>query len=261
MKVVILCGGQGYRLKEETEFKPKPMIYIGDHPILWHIMKIYEHFGYRDFIIALGYKGDMIKNYFLNHKYYSHDFTLTSHGTVKIHWRTQREKDKFKITFVDTGQETLTSGRVLKLKSYLKPDRQFLLTYGDGLGDVDIRSVIKYHRRLKRQHRRLLGTIIGVHPVSKWGLVEVSPTGLIKKFQEKPRLNQYVNGGFMILETSILNHMRPDEQVETTLERLTPTHPLGLYIHRGFWYAMDTYRDMEVLNQMWLNHPQWKVWS
>src|SRR3989344_6257297 len=112
MKVVILCGGQGYRLKEETEFKPKPMIYIGDHPILWHIMKIYSHFGYHDFIIALGYKGEMIKDYFLNHKYYSHDFTLdTKTGTTTIYWRTQRKRDDFKITFVDTGQETLTSGR------------------------------------------------------------------------------------------------------------------------------------------------------
>jgi len=225
-------------------------------------MKIYSHFGYHDFIIALGYKGEMIKDYFLNHKYYSHDFTLdTKTGTTTIYWRTQRKRDDFKITFVDTGQETLTSGRVLKLKSYLKDEPQFLLTYGDGLGDVDIRAVVKYHRRLKRLHRRFLATIIGVHPVSKWGLVEVSPTGLIKRFQEKPRLNQYVNGGFMVLETAILKHFRADEQVETSLERIAPTYPLGLYVHKGFWYAMDTYRDMEVLNQMWRANPKWKIWS
>lgn len=260
MKTVILCGGAGYRLREETEFKPKPMIKIGNHPILWHIMKIYSHYGYNDFLIALGYKSDMIKDYFLNHKYYSHDFSLnTKTGTSRIHWKTRRETDDFKITFVDTGEETLTSGRVLKLKSYLKNQKQFLLTYGDGVGNVDIKAVIRFHNQLKRR-RQILATTIGVHPVSKWGLVKVNRRGIISKFQEKPRLNQYVNGGFMVLETSILKHFRENEQVETSLERLAPTGKLGMYTHPGFWHAMDTYRDMEELNYMWHHQPQWKIW-
>lgn len=261
MKTVILCGGTGYRLKEETEFLPKPMIKIGPHPILWHIMKIYSHYGYNDFLIALGYKGDMIKDYFLNHKYYSHDFTLnTKIGSSQIHWRTQRERDNFKITFVDTGQDTLTAGRMLRLKPYLNHESQFLLTYGDGVGDVNIKAVVKFHREMKRRHH-VIGTIIGVHPLSKWGLIKADKDNLIKLFQEKPRLNQYVNGGFMVLEKAILKEFRDDEQVETTLERIAASQKLALYIHNKFWYAMDTYRDMDVLNKMWTNSPQWKIWK
>lgn len=261
MKTVILSGGQGYRLKEETEFKPKPMVRVGDHPILWHIMKIYEHHGFNDFVIALGYKGEMIKDYFLNHKYYAHDFTLnTKSGTTQTYWHTQRKRDNFKITFVDTGENTLTAGRVLRLKPYLHKDPRFMVTYGDGVGDIDIKAVVKYHQHMKRKHK-VIATIVGVHPTSKWGLVEIDKRGLIKRFQEKPRLNQYVNGGFTVMEKSIFRHLKPDEQVESSLERLAPTGKLALYIHPGFWYAMDTYRDMQILNEMWESNPKWKVWQ
>lgn len=262
MKTIILCGGTGYRLKEETEFKPKPMIKIGNYPILWHIMKIYSHYGYNDFLIALGYKGDMIKDYFLNHKYYSHDFTLnTQTGATKVHWRTQRERDNFKITFVDTGLETLTAGRVLQLLPYLNHQTEFMLTYGDGVGDVNIKDVVKFHHRLKRQHH-IIGTIVGVQPVTKWGLIKSNKDHLINEFKEKPPLSQFVNGGFMILEKKILKYFRADEQVETSLERVVAQNQkLGLYVHTKFWYAMDTYKDMEVLNQMWRTDPKWKVWS
>lgn len=262
MKTIILCGGTGYRLREETEFKPKPMIKIGNYPILWHIMKIYSHYGYNDFLIALGYKGDMIKDYFLNHKYYSHDFTLdTKTGLTRTHWRTQRERDNFKITFVDTGLETLTAGRVLKLMPYLKGEARFMLTYGDGVGDVNIKDVVKFHQKLK-QRQRVIGTIVGVQPVTKWGLIQANKDHIINKFKEKPPLSQYVNGGFMVLEKKILQHFRPNEQVETSLERVVAQkQKLGLYIHDKFWHAMDTYKDMEELNHIWNTYHYWKVWS
>lgn len=260
MKTVILCGGQGYRLKEETDLKPKPMIRIGPHPILWHIMKIYEHFGYNDFLIALGYKGNMIKDYFLNHKYYAHDFTLnTKTGTTRTYWHTQRQPDNFKITFVDTGENTLTAGRLLRLKPYLQKSHRFMITYGDGVGDVNIKAVVKYHQQMRKKYK-VMATIIGVHPISKWGLVEVNKQGLIKRFQEKPRLDQFVNGGFTVMESSFFQHLRADEQIETTMERIASLGKIALYPHKGFWYAMDTYRDMEVLNQMWADKPRWKVW-
>ncbi len=261
MKAIILSGGKGYRLKEETEFLPKPMIRVGGYPILWHIMKIYNHFGYRDFIIALGYKGNMIKEYFLNHKYYSHDFTLdTKTGLTKTHWRTQRERDNFKITFVDTGIETLTAERVLRLKAYLKKDQQFMLTYGDGVSDVNIKEVVTFHNQMKRQHN-IIATIVGVRPVTKWGMIKISSDQIINYFQEKPQLNQYVNGGFMVMEKRILKYFKAGEQVETALERISQKHKIALYIHKGFWHAMDTYKDMEELNEMWENSPQWKIWQ
>lgn len=261
MKTVILCGGQGYRLKEETDFKPKPMIRIGSHPILWHIMKIYEHFGFNDFLIALGYKGEMIKDYFLNHHYYSHDFSLnTKTGATRTYWHTQRKRDNFKITFVDTGEETLTAGRLLRLKSYLHDAPRFLITYGDGVGDVDIKAVVKFHHQMQKKHR-IIATLIGVYPTSRWGLVEVDKQGLIKRFQEKPRLHQFVNGGFTVMEKSFFKYLREDEQIETTMERIAPSGKIALYPHRGFWYAMDTYRDMQILNDMWQSDPKWKVWQ
>lgn len=261
MKTIILCGGRGYRLKEETEFTPKPMIKIGSFPILWHIMKIYGHFGFNDFIIALGYKGEMIKQYFVNHKYYCHDFTLdTNTGVSRVHWRTQRQKDKFKITFVDTGESTLTSGRVMQVDKYLKQDKKFMLTYGDGVTDLNIKQLLYFHNQQKKQHK-VLGTITGVHPISKWGLVKTNKDQIISRFQEKPKLNQFVNGGFMVLERRFIKLLKPNEQIENSLERISAKHKFALFPHRGFWYAMDTYQNLKTLNQMWDSKPQWKIWD
>src|SRR3990167_8925387 len=171
MKVIILSGGIGYRLKEETEFKPKPMVLIGNKPILWHIMKIFSHFGFNEFVIALGYKGEYIKDYFLNQKYYAHDFTLfTKTGFVKVHQTplSEIQADDFKITFVDTGQETLPGERILRIKDYIpKTDEHFLVTYGDGVGDIDLTKLLTFHIKHKK-----IGTITGVHPRSKYGLVQ-----------------------------------------------------------------------------------------
>lgn len=257
MKTVILCGGRGYRLKEETEFKPKPMITIGGKPILWHIMKIYTYFGFNEFIIALGYKGDYIKDYFLNQKYFAHNFTLyIKSGYAKIYRDHQGGKtvDDFKITFVDTGLDSLTGERVRRLRHYLKNER-FMLTYGDGVSDVDIRAIVKFH-----QKKKVIGTITGVHPRMRWGIVRRDKDNLVTRFRQKPVLNEYVNGGFMVFEPAFFDYLRPNEMIEKALERLSKRRELAIYVYDGFWHMMDTYKDMDELNKMWEENAPWKVW-
>jgi glucose-1-phosphate cytidylyltransferase len=197
MKTVILSGGLGYRLKEETEFKPKPMVQIGGKPILWHIMKIYSHYGFNEFIIALGYKGDYIKQYFLNQQNMIHNFTLdTSTGDTEV-YKSNHNMTDFKITFVNTGEETLPGERILKIKEYIpKEDEDFMVTYGDGVSDVDIKEVVAFHKKQKT-----IGTVTGVHPRSKWGLLAVGNNNIATSFIEKPVLKkEWVNGGFMIFK-------------------------------------------------------------
>ncbi len=253
--VVIFCGGQGTRMKEETEFRPKPMVTVGEKPILWHIMKIYSHYGFRDFVIALGYKGDFIKNYFLNEEYLAHDFSINvKTGKKTIYRQSIKKHEDFNITFVDTGLETLTAERLLRIKKYLKTDI-FMATYGDGVGDINIKQLLSYFKS-----KNLMGVITGVHPKSKWGLVETSKDNIIKRFVQKPLLNQYVNGGFMVFKKTIFKFLKPDEAIETTLERLVKMKQLAVYIHTGFWSAVDTYQDLEELNKQWRNNPQWKIW-
>ncbi|HUD19808.1 MAG TPA: sugar phosphate nucleotidyltransferase [Patescibacteria group bacterium] len=259
MKTVILCGGIGYRLKEETEFKPKPMVLIGNKPILWHIMKIYSHFGFNEFIIALGYKGDYIKDYFLNQKYFLHDFTLhTKSGRTHIHRASAGEGiDDFTITFVDTGQETLTGERILRVRDYIpKEDEDFMVTYGDGLGDVDIKKLVAFHRK-----HNLVGTITGVHPRSRFGQVRIDEKNGVTQFVEKPSLREWVNGGYMIFKKKFFDYIRPGEFDHAALHRLVKNHELSLYVHNGFWHAMDTYADVTNLNTFWKTGPQWKVWK
>lgn len=257
MKVIILCGGIGYRLKEETEFKPKPMVNIGGKPILWHIMKIYSHFGFKEFILALGYKGDHIKDYFLNQKYFTHDFTLfTKTGSTKIHRDSEKIIDDFKITFVDTGEETPPGERILKIKEFIPPqDTDFMVTYGDGVADLDIKNLLKFHRQKGK-----IGTITGVHPRSKYGLLHGSRKGVVKKFIEKPSLKQWVNGGFMVFRKDFFRFIKEGEFEHAGLKRLVRKGELALYIHEGFWHCMDTYNDVDSLNHLWQENPQWKIW-
>lgn len=259
MKTIILCGGLGYRLKEETEFKPKPMVRVGGKPILWHIMKIYAHYGFNDFIIALGYKGDMIKEYFINEQQYAHNFTLnTKNGKTKI-YKKYKNMDNFKITFIDTGQETLPGERILRLKEYIpKEDQNFMVTYGDGVGNVDLNKLIKFHTK-----QGTVGTIIGVRPRSKYGLITLDPKNqtIINSFVEKPVLKEWVNGGFMVFKKKFFKYLRPGEMEWDALKRLTLEEQLSLYKHEGFWHSMDTYPDVENLNKLWLDNPEWKVWQ
>lgn len=260
MKTIILCGGIGYRLKEETEFKPKPMVLIGNKPILWHIMKIYAHYGFNEFIVALGYKGDYIKDYFLNQKYFIHDFTLhTKSGYAKIHRDIGDGKllDDFKITFVDTGSETLPGERILRVREYIpKDDESFMVTYGDGVGDIDIGRLIKFHTKSKT-----IGTATGVHPRSKYGLLKIGKNKTVSEFREKPVLKDWINGGFMVFQKNVFNYLKPGETEHPALGRLAREKQLSLYIHEGFWHSMDTYTDMEQLNKLWEEDPKWKVWK
>lgn len=262
MKTVILCGGMGTRLKEETEFKPKPMVTIGGKPILWHIMKIYAHHGYNEFIIALGYKGEMIKEYFLNQKYFTNDFTLeTKTGETQLHialQNNQKENEDFKITFVDTGQESLTGERLRRLRKYLNGER-FMCTYGDGVANINLNHLIEFHEK-----KKVMGTIAGVHPHSRWGLVKIDQNQLATEFRQKPNLKkEVVNGGFMVLENEFIDYIEEGEMIEAGFERLVKEKQLAVYNHDDFWFAMDTYQDLEQLNKLWNNekNPPWKVWE
>lgn len=258
MKTVILCGGIGYRLKEETEFKPKPMVQIGGKPILWHIMKIYAHYGFNEFIIALGYKGDYIKDYFLNEKNMIHDFTLnTSTGDTKIYKNNNGNSDNFNITFVNTGEETLPGERILRIKNYIsEDDENFMVTYGDGVSDINIKDLVKFH-----QKQKTIGTVTGVHPRSKYGLLRVNSEGLVSRFIEKPVLNEWVNGGFMIFKRDFFEYLKPGEFEHDALKRLIEKKQLSTFVHEGFWHSMDTYPDVDNLNRLWREDPKWKVWE
>jgi len=259
MKTIILCGGIGYRLKEETEFKPKPMVQIGGKPILWHIMKIYSHYGFNEFIIALGYKGEYIKDYFLNQKYFIHDFTLhTKTGATRIHRNNSgKVMDDFKITFVDTGQETQPGERILLVKDYIpKDDDMFMVTYGDGVANININSLVAFHKK-----QGTLGTITGVYPKSKYGLVRMTKENIVTRFVEKPILKDWTNGGFMVFKREFFDYIRQGELEHPALERLIKKRQLSLYTHNGFWHCMDTYSDVENLNKFWQASPQWKVWN
>ncbi|MGD9129860.1 MAG: sugar phosphate nucleotidyltransferase [Candidatus Woesebacteria bacterium] len=258
MKTIILCGGTGTRLKEETEFKPKPMVYVGSKPILWHIMKIYAHYGFNEFILALGYKADYIKDFFLNQKAFTSDFILnTKTYRKKFYLENRREVDDFKITFVDTGLETLPGERILRCQKYIpKRDKYFMVTYGDGVTDLNIRELVKFHKKQKT-----IGTITGVHPRTKYGLVYTGKNNFVKKFKEKPVLSDWVNGGFMVFNKKAFEFFRPGEIEHPALVRLAKKQQLSLFQHQGFWFAVDTYKELEDLNRIWnKNRASWKMW-
>lgn len=259
MKVVILCGGYGTRLKEETEFKPKPMVYVGNKPLIWHIMKIYAHYGFNEFVLALGYKADYIKEFFLNQKAFTSDFFLdtTTHEST-FYLSDRKEVDNFKITFVDTGLDTLPGERILKCKKYIpESDQDFMVTYGDGVTDLDITKALAFHYKQNK-----IGTIAGVHPRSKYGLVNVSAKGMVTSFQEKPVLSDWVNGGYMIFKREFLDYLKKGETEHPALTRLVDKNQLALYKHDGFWYAVDTYKELEDLQAIWDSKKiPWKVWS
>lgn len=258
MKTIILSGGLGYRLKEETEFKPKPMVLVGDKPILWHIMKIYSHYGFNDFIIALGYKGDYIKEYFLNQKYFANDFSLqTKTGSTKIFKKNPNSNtDEFTITFVNTGQNTLPGERILRLKEFIpEKDENFMVTYGDGVSNVNIKDVVAFHKK-----QNTIGTLTGVHPRSKYGLLSMNQDNIATKFTEKPVLKEWVNGGFMVFKREFFDYLKPGEMEHEGIKRLIAKRQLSIHVHEGFWHSMDTYPDVENLNKLWQQNPEWKVW-
>lgn len=259
MKTIILCGGLGYRLKEETEFKPKPMVLVGGKPILWHIMKMYSYYGFNDFLIALGYKGNLIKEYFLNQKYFSHDFSLSTKSGATTIYRNKlnSDADNFHITFVDSGESTLPGERILRMKKYIpKNDQNFMVTYGDGVADINLKKLVAFHKK-----QNTLGTVTGVHPRSKYGLLSVNKNRKVHSFTEKPVLVDWVNGGFMVFKRKALSYFKENEMEHEGLKRLITQKQLSLYIHDKFWFAVDTYKELEDLNEMWSkNEAPWKIW-
>lgn len=259
MKTIILCGGTGTRLKEETEFKPKPMVLVGNKPILWHIMKTYAHYGYNEFVLALGYKANFIKQYFLNQKAYNSDFTLETKTHKEVFYLQNRnEVDDFKITFVDTGVDTEPGERILRCQEYIpKTDKSFMVTYGDGVTNLNIKKLVDFHKK-----QDTVGVITGVHPRSKYGLVSVDKTQKVNKFIEKPVLTDWVNGGYMVFKREFFDYLKVGETEHPALQRLAREKQLSLFSHEDFWFCMDTYKEVEQLNKYWggENAP-WKVWK
>jgi len=255
--VVILCGGRGTRLKEETEWRPKPMVSIGERPILWHIMKIYAHYGFNNFILCLGYKGEMIKDFFLNYNMRNSDICVEL-GSKKITKLTNgHAEDNWSVTLVDTGLEAMTGGRLKIASQYIKTD-DFLLTYGDGVANVDINALVEFH-----QQQGKLGTVTAVRPSSRYGEIAIQ-NGIAVDFIEKPQTHEgWINGGFFVLNRKVLDLIAGEETIfeKEPMHKLVKMGELAVYQHDGFWQCMDTYREMEMLNNLWHSHQApWSVW-
>lgn len=255
MKLVILAGGFGTRISEESHLKPKPMIEIGGRPILWHIMKMYHHYGVDEFIICLGYKGYVIKEYFANYFLHMSDVTFDMSGNkLTVH---DQHCEKWKVTLVDTGEGTMTGGRLKRVQKYLG-DGTFFFTYGDGLSNVDIGKLLEFHKTSGKK-----ATLTAVQPPGRYGAV-ILDGNEVSNFQEKPRGdNAWINGGFFVLEPSAVDYIDGDScsWEGTSLARLAKEKNLAAYKHYGFWQPMDTLRDKNQLEQMWQNNSPWKVWE
>lgn len=257
LDVVILCGGLGTRLREETEFKPKPMVEIGGRPILWHIMKHYYHFGARNFILCLGYRGDAIRDYFLNYKSYNSDIAVDfAAGTVET--LSNGYDENWRVVLAETGAETLTGSRIVRALKYVRGET-FFATYGDGVANVDLDGLLAHHVQSRRA-----ATVTAVRPSSRYGELAIDG-GRVTSFHEKPQVDDgWINGGFFVFQKRAFDRLRPDENVtleEAVLETLATETQLAVYKHRNFWQCMDTYREMKLLNDMWESgRAPWQVW-
>lgn len=257
MKTVILCGGMGMRLREETEYRPKPLVQIGSRPILWHIMKNYAHYGHKDFVLALGYRGWMIKEYFLNYDAMNNDFTVRLGDMPSVKYLDSHGEQDYLVTLAETGLTTNTGGRLRRLARHLDGDT-FLLTYGDGLADVDMEALLAFHKK----HGKL-ATVTGVRVKSRYGILALDDAGAVERFAEKPQLGDWSSAGFFVLNKKVLDYIDADDSVfeEAPLQRLTADGQLAAYQHTGCFYTMDTYREYVALNEMWeRGEAPWKVW-
>jgi glucose-1-phosphate cytidylyltransferase len=257
MKVVILCGGLGTRLREETEFRPKPLVDIGGRPILWHIMKLYAHHGFHDFVLCLGYRGDMIKEYFLNYEAMTNDFTICLGKKSQLHYNDHHEEQDFRVTLAETGAESMTGGRLKRIQRYVTDDR-FMLTYGDGVGDVDINKLMAFHE----SHGKL-ATVTTFRPLSRFGILNIDSGNQVQNFIEKPKSDAWASAGFFVFERKIFDYLDGDQCIleREPLERLAHDGQLMSYQHDGFFYAMDTFREYQLLNDLWKSgEAPWKVW-
>lgn len=257
MKVVIFAGGMGSRISEESHLKPKPMIKIGDKPLLWHIMKVYASHGHNEFVICLGYKGYMIKEYFMNYFMHNADITVDlKNNDIEVH---DSKSEEFKVTLVETGLETMTAGRLKRIQKYVDGE-DFMLTYGDGVADINIDKLLAFH-----QEHGKTATMTAVQPGSRFGIMELDENKVIKSFIEKPtESGSWINGGFFVLKPSVFDYLVGEsDQImweKQPLEDLAASSEIVAYKHSGFWKCMDTLRDKEELEQQWQSDPKWKSW-
>lgn len=257
MKVVILAGGLGTRLSEETVVKPKPMVEIGQEPILWHIMKIYDHCGYRDFIICGGYKQELIKQYFnsyvLNHS--TVKFSFSPLKTLIIH----KPKENWNVMVADTGFSTMTGGRIKRISNFLPDNEDFLMTYGDGVADINVNELVAFHKR----HGKL-ATVTGIQPVGRFGRLSIDTNDFVTAFSEKEKGDDgWINAGFYVLNKKVINYIKDDDTVfeNEPMSELAKIKELKVYKHRGFWEPMDTLNDKRKLEELWKSNPPWKIWN
>lgn len=256
MKAILLAGGLGTRLREETEFRPKPMVEVGGRPVLWHIMKNLSTFGINDFIVATGYKSDMIKEYFLNYEAWNNDFTVELGKRDSVVFHDSHDEAHWRVTVAFTGESTMTGGRVFRAAKYLD-DEPFLVTYGDGLADVDITALRAFH-----EASGCLATVTTVQPTSRFGVMDVAADGKVISFSEKPKLEGWINVGYFIMQPHVLEYLDSDCVLEEEpLARLASVRQLAAYRHTGFWQPMDTYREAKLLNDLWHSGgAPWRVW-
>lgn len=258
MEVVILCGGLGTRLREETEFRPKPMVNIGGRPILWHIMKIFAQYGYTKFILSLGYKGEMIKEYFYHYEIMNNDVTLKLGSPENTYIHQSHNENGWQVTLANTGEKALKGARLKKVEKYITGD-EFLVTYGDGVADVDIKALISFHR----SHGKL-ATLTGINPASRFGELKINGNQ-VEAFREKPETSAgLINGGFFVFNKGIFDYLSPDDSCDLeigALEQIANSGQLMVYKHTGSWACMDTLRDVDYLNKLWNeNKAFWKIW-
>ncbi|AGK97901.1 sugar phosphate nucleotidyltransferase [Clostridium pasteurianum] len=244
MKVVILCGGKGSRLASPTENNPKPLAIVNGKPIIWHIMKIYMKYGFNDFVLPLGFGGDKIKEYFWNYEWKNKNFIKdTTNDDIKL----LNKPENWRITFVDTGIDTMTGGRIKKIEKYIDEDT-FMLTYGDGLSDINIKTLLDYHNSKAK-----IATVTGIQRKSQYGILTIE-NGIAKSFDEKSKLDGIINGGFFILNTKVFNYISDDESCifeQDPLKNLAKQLQLAVYLHKGYWLSIDTYKDLSIANKTW----------
>lgn len=260
MKVVILCGGKGTRLREETEYRPKPMVPIGDRPVLWHIMKTYASHGHKDFILCLGYKGEMIKDFFRNYLWATSDISLRLGRSPKVKFHNHHGEEDWNVTLVDTGQETMTGGRIKRIEQFIGKDDTFLLTYGDCVGAIDVNKAVKFHRA----HGKVL-TLTAVHPPGRFGELGMKPGGVVHQFNEKPQSEGgWINGGFFVASRKLFGYLVNTENVmleQQPIREIAAQGQLMAYQHSGFWQPMDTYQEYLLLNRLWSEgNAPWRTW-
>ncbi len=257
MKVAILCGGLGTRLREETEFRPKPLVEVGGRPILWHIMKLYAHYGFREFVLCLGYKGSMIKEYFLNYEAMNNDFTICLGRNSRVSYCHSHTEQNFQVTLADTGEQTMTGGRIRRVEKYIH-DETFMATYGDGVSDIDIDRLLDFH-----WNHGKLATVTTFRPCSRFGILDIQENQVMN-FAEKPQSGGWASAGYFVFNRRVFDYLDGDACIleQEPLERLAREGQLMSYQHDGFFHAMDTYREFQLLNSLWSSgDAPWKLWD